>query len=586
MHRDLGQTLKVEGSNANITTATEGADTLKVALSENLNLTSITTGDTVMDTSGVKVKGATGQPDVVLGNTGLTIGQVSVTNTGFKAFNVVINDQGINAGGQKITNVAAGTDPTDGVNVSQLTTSETGLTAKGMNFAGQSGTDVHRDLGQTLNVVGSNGNLSTSANGTDTLTIALNDDLNLTSVTTGNTSMNNAGVTVKGAAGQPDVVMNNMGFAIGSNIALTNTGLRAGTVIVSSETSDITGLSNLDLTGTDFGTRGRAATEEQLQKVRGETQELADRTVKYDLNGDGTVNKGQVTMEGATSTDGGRTGGTGITNVARGDISANSTDAVNGSQISDMGDSIAQGMGGGSTFVDGKLVTELNVGGNSYNNVNDALGGLDTKIDNIGQVASAGWNIQTNGDVADKVAPGNTVQFLNGDNIEITRSGMDVKVAMAQDIKVNSVVAKSVTTNELKIENGPVINQNGIDMHDKTISNVADGKAPQDAVNVRQLGQATANINNQINHLDRRIDKVENRANAGVAAALASAGLPQAYMPGKSMFSMAGGAWNGESGYAMGLSTVSDSGSWVLKGTVAGSSRGDYGGSVGVGFQW
>lgn len=586
VHRDLGQTLKVEGSNANITTATEGADTLKIALSENLNLTSITTGDTAMDTSGVKVKGASGQPDVVLGNTGLTVGQVSVTNTGFKAFNVVINDQGINAGAQKITNVAAGTDPTDGVNVSQLTTSETGLTTKGMNFAGQSGTDVHRDLGQTLKVVGSNGNLSTSADGADTLTLALNDDLNLTSVTTGNTSMSNSGVTVKGAAGQPDVIMNSMGFAIGSNIALTNTGLRAGTVIVSSETSDITGLSNLDLTGPDFGTRGRAATEEQLQKVRGETQELADRTVKYDLNGDGTVNKGQVTMEGATSTDGGRTGGTGITNVARGDISSNSTDAVNGSQISDMGDSIAQGMGGGSTFVDGKLVTELNVGGNSYNNVNDALGGLDTKIDNVGQVASAGWNIQTNGDVADKVAPGNTVQFLNGDNIEITRSGMDVKVAMAQDIKVNSVVATSVTTNELKIENGPVINQNGIDMHDKTISNVADGKAPQDAVNVRQLGQATANINNQINHLDRRINKVENRANAGVAAALASAGLPQAYMPGKSMFSMAGGAWNGESGYAMGLSTVSDSGSWVVKGTVAGSSRGDYGGSVGVGFQW
>ncbi|MGE8591710.1 MAG: YadA-like family protein [Alcaligenes sp.] len=52
------------------------------------------------------------------------------------------------------------------------------------------------------------------------------------------------------------------------------------------------------------------------------------------------------------------------------------------------------------------------------------------------------------------------------------------------------------------------------------------------------------------------------------------------------MFSVAGGAWNGESGYAMGLSTVSDNGSWVLKGTVAGSSRGDYGGSVGVGYQW
>lgn len=161
-----------------------------------------------------------------------------------------------------------------------------------------------------------------------------------------------------------------------------------------------------------------------------------------------------------------------------------------------------------------------------------------------------------------------------------------MKVALAQDIKVNSVAAKSVTTNEVQIVGGPTLNQQGIDMHDKTISNLADGQAPQDAVNVRQLTQATSNINNQFNNLDRRINKVENRANAGVAAAMATAGLPQAYVPGKSMFAVAGGAWNGESGYAMGLSTVTEGGSWVLKGTVAGSSRGDYGGSVGVGYQW
>jgi autotransporter adhesin len=67
---------------------------------------------------------------------------------------------------------------------------------------------------------------------------------------------------------------------------------------------------------------------------------------------------------------------------------------------------------------------------------------------------------------------------------------------------------------------------------------------------------------------------------------MATAGLPQAYLPGKSMFSLAGGTWRGESGYAMGLSTVSDNGKWVIKGTASGSSRGDYGGSVGVGYQW
>ena len=574
VHRDLGQTLTIKGSNTNLATSTVGADTVQIALNDDLALTSVTTGDTEMTTAGVKVKGATGKPDVILGNTGLTIGQVKLTNAGLTAFNVVINDQGINAGTQKITNVANGVAPTDAVNVSQLEGRDDGLTAKGMNFAGNTGTAVHRDLGQTLKIVGSNSNLSTSGNGTDTLSVALNDDLELKSV------------TVKGTGGAPDVVMNNLGFAIGTNVALSNAGLRAGNVVVSGTSNDITGLSNLTLTAANFAKNGRAATEEQLNLVRGETQTLVDRAVKYDLNPDQSVNYGKVTMAGTESTDGGRTGGTGISNVARGEISASSTDAVNGSQIHDMGESIASGMGGGSKFENGKLVTELNVGDKTYDNVNDALGGLNTDIENVTEQVNAGWSIQINGDAASKVAPKSTVQFVNGDNIAITRSGLEVKVGMAQDIKVNSVEAKTVTTNELQIVDGPTLNQQGIDMHDKTISNLADGKEAQDAVNVRQLSQATSNITNQFNNLDRRINKVENRASAGVAAAMATAGLPQAYIPGKSMFAVAGGVWRGESGYAMGLSTITDSGSWVLKGTVAGSSRGDYGGSVGVGYQW
>lgn len=574
VHRDLGQTLTIRGSNANLSTATVGSDTVQVALSDDLTLSSVTTGDTELSTAGVKVKGPAGQPDVILGNTGLTIGQVNLSNAGLTAFNVVINEQGIQAGNQKITGVANGVAPTDAVNVSQLEGRDDSLTAKGINFAGSAGTAVHRDLGETLKIVGSNGNLSTSGDGADTLSIALNDDLELKSV------------TVKGEGTAPDVVMNHLGFAIGTQIALSNEGLRAGNVLVSASANDITGLSNRTLTGPDFGTRGRAATEEQLELVRGETQSLGDRAVKYDLNPDQSVNYGKVTLAGAESTDGGRTGGTGITNVARGDISANSTDVVNGSQIHDMGESIASGMGGGSRFENGKLVTELNVGDTTYNNVNDALGGLNTKVDDVTDLASAGWNLQTNGDVASQVAPKATVQFLNGDNIEISRSGMDVTVALAQDIKVSSVVAKSVTTEELLIVDGPTLNRQGIDMHDKPISNLADGQAPQDAVNVRQLEQATGNITNQFNAMDRRISKVENRSSAGVAAAMAMAGLPQAYVPGKSMFALAGGVWRGESGYAMGLSTVTDSGSWVLKGNVAGSSRGDYGGSLGVGYQW
>src|SRR5690606_33770562 len=129
------------------------------------------------------------------------------------------------------------------------------------------------------------------------------------------------------------------------------------------------------------------------------------------------------------------------------------------------------------------------------------------------------------GDQASKVAPGKTVEFIDGDNIEITRQtsadgNNQVKVSMSKDIKVDTVSAKKVSTKEVAIENGPTINQDGIDMNDKRVTNMADGVNDRDAVNVGQLNKATGNITNQINRLDGRVNRVENRANAGVASAL------------------------------------------------------------------
>ncbi len=111
------------------------------------------------------------------------------------------------------------------------------------------------------------------------------------------------------------------------------------------------------------------------------------------------------------------------------------------------------------------------------------------------------------------------------------------------------------------------------------IHNVGAGSAPTDAANVGQL----QSMGNQLN---TRIDKVERNANAGVAQAIATAGLPQAYLPGKSMMAIGGGYYQGETGYAVGFSTISDSGNWVIKATGSGNSRGNFGASVGAGYQW
>ena len=75
-------------------------------------------------------------------------------------------------------------------------------------------------------------------------------------------------------------------------------------------------------------------------------------------------------------------------------------------------------------------------------------------------------------------------------------------------------------------------------------------------------------------------------ANAGTAAAMAIAGLPQAVFPGRSMASVSASGYRGEAALAIGVSTMAQGGRWVYRigGTV--NSRGSFGATVGAGFHW
>ena len=91
---------------------------------------------------------------------------------------------------------------------------------------------------------------------------------------------------------------------------------------------------------------------------------------------------------------------------------------------------------------------------------------------------------------------------------------------------------------------------------------------------------------NQLNQVNNRINKVADDADAGTAAAMATAGLPQAYLPGKSMVAVAGSTYRGKQGYAVGFSAITDSGNWIIKGSASGNSKGRFGATVGAGYQW
>lgn len=98
---------------------------------------------------------------------------------------------------------------------------------------------------------------------------------------------------------------------------------------------------------------------------------------------------------------------------------------------------------------------------------------------------------------------------VKGDDFNITTSvsGSDVKVSLHKDISVNSVT----------VNDGPTINSTGIDMNGKKISNLADGdiyEGSHDAVTGGQLWNVEQGMNNQVRHLDKKI----NRVGAGAAA--------------------------------------------------------------------
>ena len=179
------------------------------------------------------------------------------------------------------------------------------------------------------------------------------------------------------------------------------------------------------------------------------------------------------------------------------------------------------------------------------------------------QVAKKGGSSTT------KITAGKTITYTAGKNIAIEQNGGDILVSTTQDVDHNSV-----TTNDLTVNKG-----GNIDMGGNQIHNVKAGTKDTDAVNVSQLKQSIGDVH-------KRINKVGKEARGGIAGANAAAGLPQVYIPGKSMVAASAGTFKGESAVAVGYSRSSDNGKVIFKLQGNANTQGDVGGSVGVGYQW
>ncbi|HVI56091.1 MAG TPA: YadA family autotransporter adhesin, partial [Luteibacter sp.] len=242
-----------------------------------------------------------------------------------------------------------------------------------------------------------------------------------------------------------------------------------------------------------------------------------------------------------------------ITHLAAGRISGSSTDAINGSQLYATNQTLA---------LLGSQIINLSNTVNNFPTGGGGGGGTNTTYNNSGDNTTAST---ATGNNSTAVGAGSSA---SGDN----------SVAIGAGSVANSANTVSV----------------GATGHERTITNVANGVNPTDAANVGQVSQALEEAKNwskdyvdqRFQSVDNDLNRIGNRANAGVASAMAMASLPQAYQPNQNSAAVAVGTFHGETGVAVGMSTITESGRYVLKLNATTNSRGDAGAGLGAGVVW
>ena len=471
----------------NLGVVSDGNNNLKVRLAKALKgLESVTTGDTVMNNNGVTINnGAAGNP-------------VSLTKNG------------LDNGGNKITNVAAGVNGTDAVNVNQLNT-----------VAGEAAKHT------TVKAKDSNVTITErpNASGGTEYTIGLGDKVTLGTDPSkqvsidGTTGIIKAGdkVTIDGTTGNID----------------------AGKVKINGKDGTVNGLTNKTWDPNNI-TSGQAATEDQLkavdQKITNTSTELTNKGMDFAGN-DGEFHRNlgeKVTIKGEGTKAASEYSGENIRTFA--DANGNLTVKMDKNLKTET--IVATGENGkdGKIGINGKdgVTTNISITRDGKPGVDGAPGTTTTRIvyekpdGSKEEVATLNDGMKYGGDTGNVIKKklNEQVNVIGGitdtnkltteDNLGVVSDGNNnLKVRMAKDLKgLESVKTNTLTVGDVKIDNS------GINAGNKKITNVAAGDISAnstDAVNGGQLWKTNQTINNiggAVNELGDRMDRV----GAGAAA--------------------------------------------------------------------
>ena len=518
----------VEGSeNINVDSTVDPnthAKTYKVALKDNVTLGSGNNAININGTTGI-VKAGDGANAVTINGTNGTINSGKVTVNG--AAGTVNNLTNITWDPAHITSGQAATEDQLKSVDKKITDNSTDLTKKGLNFQADSGELIHKDLGQTLDVVGgisdkaklSDNNIGVvSENGK--LNVKLAKDLTgLNSVTTGQTTINNDGLTI-----------NNKQFVTANGFNANNTQIKNVTAGVEDndavnvkQLNDVKAASNTKVEGSkninvdetvDAVTKAKTYTvalKDTVTLGSGNTAVNIDGTKGIVKAGDGanavtingvnsTINAGKVAIDGVTG------------NINAGKVLVNGANGTVNNLTNISWDP--------ANITSGQAATE------------DQLKSVDKKVTDNGK---KGLNFQADsGDLIHKDL-GQTLDVVGGvsdkaklsdNNIGVVSENGKLNVKLAKDLTgLNSVTTGQTTINNdgLTINNKQFVTANGFNANNTQIKNVTAGVEDNDAVNVKQLNDVKAASDTKVK-AGKNID-VEEEINAITKAKTYTVGL-------------------------------------------------------------
>ncbi|WP_200781019.1 YadA-like family protein [Klebsiella oxytoca] len=542
----------------------------------------------------------------------------------FGSVTVNVDDSG------RISGVADGVDGNDAVNKGQLD-NVIEVANTGWNVSDAKGNSKKVAPGDTVTFAPSNDNLS--VNQLDgIITIGLAKDLNLTdsgSVTIGNVRLNNGGLKiVNGPSITTDGIdaggkrITNVADAIEDKDAVNYGQLKnwSGDIVNNINNNGIRYF-HANSKGKDSIATGNDAIAIGPGSVASGNNAVA--------TGNGAIASGTGTI--ASGNDAKASGentialGTNSNAIGRGSIAMgnNSSSKAEGSVSIGMESSVTENASnsialGSYSVADRENTLSVGSKGNERQITNVADGKELTDAVNVGQLKGIESSINNIGGNVTNITEGREGMFQVNNTSKRAKpapigedalaGGAGAKASGKNSVAVgnnslasaeNSVAlgnnSSAKSSNSVALGTASVADRDntisvGASGSERQITNVARGTRGTDAVNLDQLTQATDASNqytdNKFSQLKQMVDKNKDKLSAGIAGAMAMATLPQPYSPGASMMALSGGTYQGQSAIALGVSTISDNGKWVSKLSGMSNSQGDFGVSVGVGYQW